>query len=146
MPTFDQHTRINAPVDKVWAILTNPATWGQWFPGVDRVTNLDAVAANATFQWQHGNETGSGTIVAVDDDRGLLKVVTSHDGHQVTHTFDLDRAGGLFGIGGNDTRLDYKREYDAPGGVIGEFITGGNPVDALTVKQTLEKVKNLAEG
>jgi len=146
MPTFDQHTKINAPVDKVWAILTNPATWEQWFPDVDHVTNLGAVAADATFQWQHGSETGSGTIVAVDNDRGLLKVVISHDGHQVIHTFDLDRAGGLFGIGGDDTRLDYKREYDAPGGFIGEFISGGNPADALKVKQTLEKVRHLAEG
>jgi uncharacterized protein YndB with AHSA1/START domain len=145
MPTFDQHMKINAPVDKVWAILTNPATWGQWFPNVDQVTSLGAVAADTTFQWQHGNETGSGTIVAVDNDRGLLKVVTSHDGHQVTHTFDLDRAGGLFGLGGNDTRLDYKREYHTAGGAIGEFIAGGNPVDALALKQTLEKVKNLAE-
>lgn len=32
MPTFEQDTKINAPVDKVWAILTNPATWEQWFP------------------------------------------------------------------------------------------------------------------
>lgn len=146
MPTFDQHTKINAPVDKVWAILTNPATWEQWFPDVDRVTNLSSVAADTTFQWQHGDTAGSGTIVEVDHDRGLIKVVTSHDGHQVTHTFDLDRAGGLFGLGGNDTRLDYKYEFDAPGGLIGDFVSGGNPADMLKVKHTLEKVKNLAEG
>jgi carbon monoxide dehydrogenase subunit G len=146
MPTFNQHTKINAPVDKVWAILTNPATWGQWFPDVDQVISLGAVTADTTFQWQHGNETGSGTIVAVDNDRGLLRVVISHADQLVTHTFDLDRAGGLFGLGGDDTRLDYKREYDAPGGFLGEFISGGNPADALAVKQTLEKVRHLAEG
>jgi uncharacterized protein YndB with AHSA1/START domain len=146
MPTFNQHTKIDAPVDKVWAILTNPATWEQWFPDVDRVTNLGAVAADTTFEWQHGDETGSGTIVEVDNDRGLIKVVISHEGKQTTHTFDLDRAGGFFGLGGNDTRIEYKREYDAPGGFIGEFVTGGNPADALKVKHTLEKVKNLAEG
>jgi len=146
MPTFDQHTKINAPVDKVWAILTNPATWDQWFPDVDHVTNLGAVAAGTTFQWQHGNETGSGTIETVDNDRGLLKVTISHGDHPVTHTFDLDRAGGFFGLGGDDTRLDYKREYHAAAGFIGEFITGGNPADALKVKHTLEKVRNLAEG
>jgi carbon monoxide dehydrogenase subunit G len=146
MPTFNQHTKIDAPVDKVWAILTNPATWEQWFPDVDRLTNLSAVAADTTFEWQHGSETGSGTIVEVDNDRGLIKVVISHEGKQTTHTFDLDRAGGFFGLGGNDTRIEYKREYDAPGGFIGEFVTGGNPADALKVKHTLEKVKNLAEG
>jgi len=145
MPTFDQHTKINAPVDKVWAILTNPSTWEQWFPDVDQVTGLGTVAANTTFQWQRGNEAGSGTIAEVDNDRGLIKVVISHAGNQVTHTFDLDRAGGLFGLGGDDTRLDYRREYHAEGGAIGEFLTGGNPADALAVKHTLEKVKNLAE-
>lgn len=36
------------------------------------MTNLGAVAADTTFQWQHGNETGSGTIVAVDNDRGAI--------------------------------------------------------------------------
>jgi uncharacterized protein YndB with AHSA1/START domain len=146
MATFEQHTKIDAPVDKVWAILTNPSTWGQWFPGADKVTGLETVAADTTFQWHQGDETGSGTIVEVDNDRGLIKVVTSHEGDQVTHTFDLDRAGGFFGLGGNDTRLEYKREYDAPGGFIGEFISGGNPADALKVKQTLEKVRRLAEG
>lgn len=115
-------------------------------PDADQVTSLSAVAAETTFRWQHGNETGSGTIVDVDNERGLLKVVTSYDGHQVTHTFDLDRAGGLFGFGGDDTRLEYRQEYDAPGGFIGEFISGGNPADALKVKQTLEKVRRLAEG
>jgi uncharacterized protein YndB with AHSA1/START domain len=145
MATFDQHTKIDVPVDKVWTILTNPATWEQWFPDVDRVTDLAAVVADATFQWQHGSETGSGTIVAVDHDRGLLKVVISRGGHQITHTFDLDRAGGLFGLGGNNTRLTYQMEYHAPGGFVGEFISGGNPADSLKVKHTLEKVKNLAE-
>src|SRR5918995_1855794 len=100
-PTSQEHTKINAPVGKGWAIFNNPATWEQGFPDVDQVMSLDAVVADTTFQWRHGNETGSGTIVAVDNDRGLLKVVTSHDDQQVTHTFDLDRAGGLFGFGGD---------------------------------------------
>jgi 3-keto-L-gulonate-6-phosphate decarboxylase len=48
-------------------------------------------------------------------------------------------------MGGNDTKLIYKREYHAQGGLIGEFITGGNPMDAREVKQTIEKIKRLAQ-
>ena len=146
MAKFEQHTTIDAPVDQVWGIVMNPATWEQWFPDVDHVTGLSAVEAGATFQWQHGDTTGSGSIVAVDDSRGLIKVVTGEGGNQVTHVFDLDRAGGFLGMGGNDTRLTYQREYDAPGGILGDFVAGGNPADLLKVKHTLEKVKHLAEG
>jgi uncharacterized protein YndB with AHSA1/START domain len=146
MARFEQRMTIDAPMDKVWEIVMNPATWSQWFPDVDQVTGLAAVQAGATFQWQHGNDTGSGSIVAVDEGRGLIKVVTSAGGSQTSHIFDLDRSGGFLGLGGNDTRLTYQREYDTPGGFLGDFVAGGNPADLLKVKHTLEKVKRLAEG
>ena len=65
MAKFEQHVTIDAPVDKVWEILTNPATWGQWFPDSDSISGLDAVAAGATFQWRRGDDTGSGAIVEI---------------------------------------------------------------------------------
>jgi len=146
MARFEQRMEIDAPVEKVWGILTNSATWDQWFPDVDRVTGLSTIQDGATFQWQSGNDSGSGSIAAVDENRGLIKVVTSEGGKQITHIFDLDRSGGLFGLGGGDTRLTYHREYDTAGGFLGEFVAGGNPADLLKVKHTLEKVKRLAEG
>lgn len=146
MASFEQHVTIDAPMDRVWAMMTNPATWDQWFPGVDHISNLTAVEEGATFQWQDGNDTGSASIVEVDHGRGLIKVVTTEDGKQTSHVFDLDRAGGFFGLGGNDTRLSYRREYAATGGFLGEFIAGGNPADALQVKRAVEKIKNLAQG
>jgi uncharacterized protein YndB with AHSA1/START domain len=146
MARFEQRINIDAPVEKVWGILINPATWEQWFPDVDRVAGLNAVQAGASFQWHSGNDSGSGSIETVDEDRGLIKVTTSADGKPTIHIFDLDRSGGFFGLGGGDTRLTYHREYDMPGGFIGEFVAGGNPADLLKVKHTLEKVKRLAEG
>jgi len=146
MARFEQRVKIDAPIEKVWEIIVSPATWEQWFPDVDSITGLAAVQAGATFQWRNGDESGSGSIVAVDENRGLIKVVTSEGDKQTSHIFDLDRSGGLFGLGGDDTRLTYEREYDTPGGFLGEFVAGGNPVDLLKVKHTLEKVKNLAEG
>jgi carbon monoxide dehydrogenase subunit G len=146
MARFEQRITIDAPVDKVWELLMNPATWEQWFPDVDRITGLGAIAAGTAFQWQHGDKSGSGSIEAVDSDRGLIKVLVGDGERQTSHIFDLDRAGGLFGLGGNDTRLTYQMEYDAPGGFLGEFVSGGNPAESLKVKHTIEKVKRLAEG
>lgn len=146
MPRFEQDIRIDAPVDKVWGFLTNPGSWGLWFPNADTVSGLSAVQEGVTFQWREGNDSGSATIAEVDPNRGLIKVVTADDGKQVTHTFDLDRAGGLFGLGGDDTRVVYIREFDAPGGFIGEFVAGGNPMDLLAVKKVLERLKQAVQG
>jgi len=99
MAKFEQHVTIDAPMDRVWAMMTNPATWSQWFPNVDSISGLSAVEDGATFQWQDGNDSGSASIVEVDHERGLIKVVTTEDGKQTTHTFDLDKAGGFFGFG-----------------------------------------------
>lgn len=146
MPRFEQDIRIDAPVDTVWGFLTDPGGWGLWFPNADSVSGLESVAAGVSFQWREGDDTGSATIVEVDPGRGLIKVVTADDGKQVTHTFDLDRAGGFFGLGGNDTKVIYIREYDAPGGFLGEFVTGGNPVDMIGVKKVLERLKQAVQG
>ena len=48
MARFEQRTEIDAPVDKVWGIITNPATWEQWFPDVDGITGLATIQDGAT--------------------------------------------------------------------------------------------------
>src|SRR5262245_53116438 len=143
---FDQHIDIDAPTDKVWAIVSNTETWPMWFPDVEQVTGAKEVGSGNTFQWRSGNETGSGSITNADANAGNLQVVTQMGGSQVTHTFELGHSGGILGMGGDDTRLRYIMEYDPPGGFIGDFVAGGNPMDLIKVKNTLEKVKGLAEG
>ena len=140
---FEQHTDIDAPVETVWSIITDAAKWPLWFPGIAQAPNVSAMQSGGTFTWQEGGESGSGSIVHLGD--ADIQVVTQVDNKQVTHTFTVGRHGGLFGMGGNDTRLNYRMEYDPPGGVLGDFVAGGNPVDTLKVKHTLEKVKQLAE-
>lgn len=146
MPRFEQDIKIDAPVDKVWAMLLNPGSWGMWFPNADSVSGLSSVAAGATFSFRQGNDEGSATIAEVDEGRGLITIVTSDDGKQVSHTIDLDRAGGFLGLGGNDTRVKYIREFDAAGGFVGEFVSGGNPADLMAVKKVLERLKRAVEG
>jgi uncharacterized protein YndB with AHSA1/START domain len=141
---FEQHIKIDAPNDIVWAILTDPNKWPLWFPAMEQVTGFTGVKNGATFQFQHGETVGSGSISNVDEAAGQILVTTQDAGHQVTHFFDIDRSG-LFGIGGG-SNLKYMMEYDPPGGFLGDIVAGGNPADMLKVKHTLEKVRDLAEG
>lgn len=142
MPKFEQKSDINAPVDTIWSILTNPTQWPQWFPDVESVTDLAAVQTGSAFHWQSHGQTGTGTIANVTGKQQLAVSMQMKD-HQATHTFRLGPHGGL--LGGKGSTLDYALEFHAPGGAIGEFITGGNPGDLLKVKHTLEKIKELAE-
>ncbi|MBK9945355.1 MAG: SRPBCC family protein [Kouleothrix sp.] len=141
---FEQHTDIDAPPETVWAVISDPNTWPQWFPEIEQISGLGTLATGSSFSWQKGAESGSGAIVHVDEND--LKVVTTIGDNQVTHTYTIGRHGGLFGMGGHDTRLTYRMEYDPPGGLLGDFVASGNPADILRVKHTLEKVKHLAEG
>ena len=143
---FDQHIDIDAPADVVWSALIDPNTWPSWLPDVEQVSNLSAVDAGGTFQFQGGGEAGSGSIAQVDPASYRITIVTQTGTIPLTHTFDVDRSGGFLGLGGNDARLKYTLVYDPPGGFLSDFVAGGNPKDMLKVKHALEKVKALAEG
>jgi len=142
MAKFDQSIDIKAPVDTVWSILTNPGQWPLWFPDVQSVSGLSAVQTGATFQWQSGDHMGTGSVVRAEPQH-KLQVVTKMEGHQATHTFEVDRHGGL--LGGNGAQLHYTLEFHAAGGLIGEVVAGGNPVDLLKVKNAITKVRDLAQ-
>jgi uncharacterized protein YndB with AHSA1/START domain len=142
MAKFEHSEDINAPVGTVWSILTNPDQWPLWFPDVQGVSGLSAMQTGGTFQWQSGGKTGTGSLARVEPQH-ILQVITKMEGHQATHTFEVNRHGGLFG--GNGAQLHYVLEFRTAGGLIGEFVAGGNPVDLLKVKNAATKVHNLAE-
>lgn len=142
---FEQHVDIDAPPDSVWALIREPAKWPLWIEQLEQVSGLTEAQQGATFQWRHGEQSGSGAVLAVDAARLILKLETRLGDDQRTHTFDIDKSGGFLGIGGNDSRVRYAYEYDPPGGVLGDFVAGGNPADSMRVKHTLGKLKQLAE-
>jgi uncharacterized protein YndB with AHSA1/START domain len=142
MAKFEHSIDISAPVDTVWSILTDSAQWPLWFPDLQGVTGLSAVQTGAKFQWQSGGQTGTGSIGRVEPQH-ILQVVTAMEGHQATHTFRVERHGGLFG--GNGAQLNYTLEFKTAGGMLGELVAGGNPVDLLKVKNAVTKVHDLAE-
>jgi uncharacterized protein YndB with AHSA1/START domain len=142
MAKFDQSVDINATVDAVWSILTDTGQWQIWFPDVESVGNPSAFQTGGTFQWQSGGKTGTGRLLRVTPNQ-ILEVDMELGGHQATHTFQVNHHGGLFG--GKGSQLHYTLEYQTAGGIVGELVAGGNPVDLLKAKNKVEKLKELVE-
>jgi uncharacterized protein YndB with AHSA1/START domain len=140
MPKFEEREDINAPADAVWGVLTNPATWPQWFQDVQSVNGSFQMGSNVQVQTHSG--VANATVAQAQPGQ-LLSIFLDTNGQRSTHTFRLSRHGGLFG--GNGTTLDYVMEHDAPGGLLGNFIVGGNPFDLSRVKHSLDNIKRLAE-
>jgi uncharacterized protein YndB with AHSA1/START domain len=142
---FQQHVDIDAPPERVWSVLTDPALWPGWLPDLDQVS-VGRVAEGATFQYQEGGSQGAGRITSLQPQKQLRVVTTKSGGSPVTHTFELKREGGVLGVGGNDCQVDYIMEYDPPGGFISDFAAGGNPRDMMKARDVVQAIKKLSEG
>lgn len=60
---------IDAPIDKVWAVLTAIEEWPSWNPDVKSVTFDGPFQAGATFRWRAGPGTITSHIEHVDSPR-----------------------------------------------------------------------------
>ena len=142
---FAQHVDIDAPPDLVWSLLTDPQKWPLWFEGMEGLSGLTTVSKGASFSWRKGGDTGTGMVLTHDEGKQIIGFAMREGDSERTHTFDVDRSGGFLGIGANDSRLRYTLEYDPPGGFLGDFVAGGNPADMLHVRNTLHKIRDLAQ-
>lgn len=147
MAKFERVEEIDVLPDKVWQVLSNPSSWDEFLPDVADVQVSGAATPGAAFYYTAtGGKQGTAHVVKADANR-YLEVVTEVEGHQTRHRFTLaPRMGGLLGLGGaNGTRVDYVMEYNPPGGFIGAFMAGGNPVDLMKIKAALDKLEKVAE-
>ncbi|MCX7791559.1 MAG: SRPBCC family protein [Chloroflexaceae bacterium] len=143
--TFEQRVDIDATPETVWGLITDATKWPLWIEQMEHVEGLDAVTPGASFQWRHGNDSGTGAVLEVDEKRMILKLATRMGNDERHHTFDIDRSGGFLQVGARDSRVRYTYSYDVAGGLLGSFVVSGNPADTLRVKNTLQKLKRLAE-
>lgn len=143
MARFHQEVAIKAPAETVWQIIADSKGWPLWFPAVEGATTLSAVQVGSSFQWQEKGEVNTGRITRSEPGK-VLEVVTKEGNRQATHRFELAYRNRL--LGADATEVDYTMEYDAPGGVIGDFIVGGNPIDTNRMRRALERLKDMAEG
>jgi len=144
MPKFEREVEIDAPVEKVWEVLINPEYWAQWFPGVESVSNVTSVSKGGTFEWTDEGRTGRGTIVNIETKK-RLEILTQMGDDKDSHVFKLKPSGGFFGLSEDECKIEYTLDTLMGGGILGNFVAGGNPKDLLRVKKAMNLLRKLVE-
>ena len=144
MPIFEREVEINAPVEKVWAVMIDPNRWPEWFPGVQSVSNVSSTGQGGTFDWTDAGKTGHGTIVSMEPMKHL-EIMTQMGNDKDSHVFHLQPGGGFLGLNAGECKVQYSLDTLMGGGILANFIAGGNPGDVLRVKNSLDQFKRLIE-
>jgi uncharacterized protein YndB with AHSA1/START domain len=63
--------RIEAPVVRVWELLSDVLGWGMWYPDVYDVHLDSGVKADARFTWTNGKSRIKSTFAVVDAEREI---------------------------------------------------------------------------
>ena len=144
MPKFEREVEIDAPVETVWKVLINPNHWPKWFPGVDGVAKATAINEGGSFEWTSEGRTGRGTIVKMEPMK-RLEIMTQMDDDKDAHVFKLQPSGGFLGMNADECKVEYTLDTLMGGGILGSFVAGGNPKDALRVKKSMHLLRKLVE-
>lgn len=146
MPKFEREVEIDAPIEKVWQVLIDPKYWPEWLPGVDSVSNVQAVSLTNTksVQFTENDQTGMATFVTMQQPN-LLEIVTQVDDDKDQHVFKLKKTGGLFGMAGDETKVEYTLDTLTGKGLITKFFASGNPIDSTKVSKAMLKFRRLVE-
>ena len=144
MPKFERDVEIDAPVEKVWKVITDPNHWPQWFPGVDSISNVTSVGPGGSFDWTSEGRTGHGTITKVEPMKHL-EITTQVGDDKDLHVFELSPAGGFLGLHADECKVAYTLDTLMGGGILGNFIAGGNPKDTMRVNKAMNLLRKLVE-
>ena len=97
MPKFEREVEIDAPVEKVWEVITDPKHWQQWFPGVNGAVKATSINEGARFEWTSANQNGKGTIEKMEPKK-YLEITTQVGDDKDAHVFKLKPSGGILGL------------------------------------------------
>jgi len=144
MPKFEREVEIDAPVEKVWEVITNPSHWPQWFPGVDSVAPVTSIQEGGSVEWAAEGKPGKAAVAKLVPMK-RLEVITQLGDDKDEHVFVLRPSGGLLGLSADECKVKYTLDTLMGGGILGSFVAGGNPKDALRVKKAMHLLRKLVE-
>jgi len=144
MSKFEREVEIDAPVQNAWVVLTDAAQWPKWFPYFHSVSNVRPLAEGVVINWNSGDKDGTATITKFVPEKEL-EILTDLDGDEDKHSFTLRSSGGFFGLKDDEVKIEYKLDTMSGGGIVGRFVTSGNPRDMLRVKNATNMLRRLVE-
>ena len=144
MPKFEREVEIDAPVEAVWKVMTDPDHWPKWFPGVDSISKVTGIREGGSFEWVDEGQTGQGTIINMEPMK-RLEIVTQMGDDKDSHVFVLRPTGGFLGLKADECKVEYTLDTLVGGGLLGNFVVGGNPKDTLRVKKAMHLLRKLVE-
>lgn len=89
MPRITRRRTIEAPVEDVWRLISDPYNLPRWWPRVGRVENVDRTKAGRRSQWTMVLETSEGRGVRAD-----YRCVSSAEGER--YVWEQQLAGSPF--------------------------------------------------
>lgn len=144
MSKFEREVEIDTPISNAWAVLTDASQWPKWFPYIDSVSNVVPLENGALVNWESDGKVGTAKVTKFVPEKELV-ILTEIDGNKDKHLFKLRASGGFFGLAADEVKIVYQLDTMTGGGMIGRFITGGNPRDMLRVKNATNALRRLVE-
>lgn len=136
--------KINAPVERVFEYVTDPANWTHYVTSLVDVRNISnrTLKTGTTYEWTYRmlgiNLDGKGKVVEYQKDRKFSMEMEGAFPIRESFTFEGD---------GQETELVFEIRYDVPGKVLG-VIANRLVIEKMNVKEAvavLEKVKTICE-
>jgi uncharacterized protein YndB with AHSA1/START domain len=144
MSKFEREVEIDTPAANAWVVLTDANQWPKWFPYMDSVSNVVPLHEGAVISWENDGKIGTATVTKLVPEKELV-ILTEMDGDKDSHSFNLRPSGGFFGMAADEAKVEYHLDTMTGGGILGRFITGGNPRDMLRVKNATNALRRLIE-
>lgn len=144
MSKFEREVEIDTPAANAWAVLTDANQWPKWFPYMDSVSNVVPLHEGAVISWENDGKIGTATVTKLVPEKELV-ILTEMDGDKDSHSFSLRPSGGFFGMAADEAKVEYHLDTMTGGGILGRFISNGNPRDMLRVKNATNALRKLIE-
>ena len=144
MSKFEREVEIDTPVSQAWAVLTDASQWDKWFPYMESVSNVVPLHEGAVINWEKDGKIGTVTVTKMVPEKELV-LLTEIDGDKDSHSFKLRPSGGFFGMAEDEAKVEYHLDTMTKGGILGRFITSGNPRDMMRVKNATNALRRLIE-
>ena len=148
MTAISKKIGINAPVDRVFSLVTSPENWPRFVSGLVEVRDLSPgmPSKGGTFTWEYNlmgrRVTGTGEMTGYEKNRSCALVMTGELSMKENYEFTQTPAGG--------TELKVDVEYGITPGRKWEDVFGAGKealdrVNELETGTILEKIRILAE-